>query len=93
MPRGGKREGAGRPKGTPNKVTQDMRELVRQSLDAVGGIEWLQKLASEEPRAYAQLVAKIIPAEVKATIDASPEMLASLEAGRKRAADRAKPES
>src|SRR5579884_2502380 len=29
MPRGGKRPGAGRPKGSPNKITREARELIK----------------------------------------------------------------
>jgi hypothetical protein len=87
------RKTGGRKKGTPNKVTADMRKAVVEAFDKAGGVEYLVKLSVEDPRSFASLVGKVIPAEVKATIDASPEMLASLEAGRKRASDRAKPES
>jgi len=61
--------GPGRPKGSKNKVTQCMRELMRESLDEVGGKAWLRNLAETQPKAYAALVAKIIPTEVKTTVE------------------------
>ena len=46
--KGGYREGSGRPKGSPNKVTQDFRETVKKLLDdnAENVGKWLTQVAS-----------------------------------------------
>lgn len=57
--------GRGRPKGSPNKNTVAIKEMLMQSLDDVGGATYFTQLAQANPSAYASLIAKIIPAEVK----------------------------
>jgi len=61
----GKKPGAvktgGRVKGTPNKLTADMREMIRAALDGVGGIAYLIEQARENPTAFLTLVGKIVP--------------------------------
>jgi len=64
----GNKPGPGRPKGMPNKTTVDVRNMLIASLDAVGGQEYLQRQAIENPKAYLSLVAKVIPSEVKSQI-------------------------
>ncbi len=68
-PRKGERtEGSGRQTGSRNKVTLQIKEALLQSFKNVGGIKYLERLAREEPRAYASLLARIIPAELHAEI-------------------------
>jgi hypothetical protein len=67
--------GQGRPKGTPNKVTRDIREMLRASLDKVGGVAYLVRQAEANPASYMALIGKIVPAQVEATIRRElPEM-------------------
>ena len=51
----------GRPKGSKNKVVQAMRELYRQALEEVGGVEYLKKLARKHPEVFAQGLHRMIP--------------------------------
>jgi len=60
--------GSGRKKGTLNKATSALKELLLGSLDDVGGQEYLVRLALKEPRAYASLLGRLIPSEVRATL-------------------------
>ena len=60
--------GPGRPKGVPNKVTTDIREMIKASLQGVGGIEYLKRQADENPQAYMALIGKVVPKEIEATI-------------------------
>ena len=60
----GKKTG-GRQKGTPNKLTAEVKDMVRQALDDLGGVEYLKKTAKEQPRAFLALVSKLIPQEAK----------------------------
>ena len=67
--RGGPRAGAGRPKGSPNKITANLKQMILSSLDRVGGEEYLAKLAIENSSAYAGLLGKILPAVLAADVD------------------------
>ncbi len=56
--------GSGRKKGTPNRITGVVKEAVLEAFETVGGAEYLVRLADEEPRVFATLLAKCIPQEV-----------------------------
>ena len=60
--------GKGRPKGSVNKSTMAIKEMLLASLDNVGGQAYFQQQAIENPNAYMALIGKIIPAEVKKEI-------------------------
>ena len=75
----------GRPPGARNKVTMELREMVRASLDALGGADYLVKQARMNPGAYLALVARLIPREIAATVQArgyicAPEQAETMEA-------------
>ena len=55
---------AGRPKGTQNRVNAAVKECLRDSFHRVGGTEWLVGLARTDPRTYAALLSRLIPAEI-----------------------------
>ncbi len=67
--RGGKRRGAGRKRGVPNKLTAHVREAVENAFSAVGGADYLVKVAEEDPRTFCTLLGKILPTQVDAQID------------------------
>jgi hypothetical protein len=58
-PKGARR--GGRAKGTPNKVNQSIREAFEQ----VGGVEYLVRLAREDPKTFVPLLIKTMPPEPK----------------------------
>ena len=64
MPRGGKRPGSGRKKGGTNKITADVREAIMEAFSILGGVEYLRKVATEDPKAFCALLGKLIPAKV-----------------------------
>lgn len=64
MPSGGKRPGAGRKKGIPNKITGDLKSMILGALDNKGGIEYLEKQADQNPVAFLTLVGKVLPMTV-----------------------------
>ena len=51
----------GRPKGSKNKMTLALREQILASLDVVGGVGYLARLAIENSSAYAGLLGKVLP--------------------------------
>lgn len=63
--RGGKRPGAGRPKGSLDKGNAAIRELIVQSLNGLGGVEYLQRVAETHPAAYLALIGKTMPLQVQ----------------------------
>src|SRR3954451_21506202 len=51
----------GREKGTPNRVTADVRAMVLAALDRAGGEDYLLEQATANPRAFLSLVGRILP--------------------------------
>lgn len=58
----------GRTKGTPNKISRDIREAVLESFSKVGGAEYLAKQAHENPTAYLSLLGKVLPMAVSGEV-------------------------
>ena len=59
----GERRG-GRTKGTPNKVTAALKEVILTALhnaDEDGGVGYLTKQATQNPAAFMALVGKVLP--------------------------------
>jgi hypothetical protein len=61
----------GRQKGTPNKVTKALKEMVLGALDDAGGQDYLKRQASENPAAFMTLLGKVLPMQVEATVAAT----------------------
>lgn len=62
---GEKRQKAGgRAKGTPNKVTRELKDMILAALDGAGGIAYLQERAESSPAAFLALVGKVLPLQV-----------------------------
>ena len=59
--------GKGRPKGSPNKVTAAIKDMIVQALDEAhedGGVAYLKDQASKNPTAFLGLVGKVLPLQV-----------------------------
>ena len=61
---GGRREGAGRPKGVPNKINGDLKEMILGALSDVGGRHYLAARASDTPAAFLTLIGKVLPMQI-----------------------------
>lgn len=61
--------GRGRKKGELNKVTRNLKAAILQAFDKVGGVRWLVTLAESDPRAFAALLGRILPNEIRAEIE------------------------
>ena len=59
----GKKGGPGRPKGMPNKVNQDVKEMILGALDRAGGVGYLEARANDPKTqgAFLALVGKVLP--------------------------------
>jgi len=55
----------GRAKGTPNKVNQSIREAIQMAFEQVGGVDYLVRLAQEDPKTFVPLLIKTMPPEPK----------------------------
>lgn len=51
-------------KGRPNKITAELKDMIRQALDEAGGVAYLTRQADENPAAFMSLVGKTLPKEV-----------------------------
>jgi hypothetical protein len=55
----------GRKKGTPNKISGDVRAMVLAALHAGGGQEWLERQMDENPTAFMSLLGRILPTQIE----------------------------
>lgn len=51
----------GRAKGTPNKVTKQLKDMILSALDEAGGEQYLLQQARDNPNAFLTLVGKVLP--------------------------------
>jgi hypothetical protein len=54
----------GRVKGTPNKITKALKEMILEALENKGGVEYLERQADENPTAFLTLVGKVLPLQL-----------------------------
>ena len=59
------RKTGGRAKGTPNRITGAVRDLILAALEGVGGQEYLERQAEENPAAFMTLLGKVLPLSVQ----------------------------
>ncbi|MDA8177445.1 MULTISPECIES: hypothetical protein [Acidithiobacillus] len=57
--------GPGRPKGSTNKITGSVKELIIGALEQAGGVGWLAKQATENPVAFMALLGKLLPSDLQ----------------------------
>jgi hypothetical protein len=66
---GGRRPGAGRPKGSKNKLTKTVRDAIIAAFDEVGGPRYLAQQAKTNPTAFMALLAKVLPTQLTGADD------------------------
>jgi hypothetical protein len=59
------RKTGGRAKGTPNRITGAVRDLILAALEGVGGQAYLERQAEENPAAFMTLLGKVLPLSVQ----------------------------
>jgi hypothetical protein len=69
------KRGPGRPKGTPNKITADIRAMIEGALQDAGGREYLARQAIANPPAFMVLVGKILPNAVAVSGEITIELV------------------
>ena len=60
----GRKKTGGREKGTPNKTTNDIKQMIRDALSEVGGVKYLREQAVTNPNAFLGLIKSIVPRDV-----------------------------
>ena len=62
-----KTPGSGRSKGTPNKTTGLLKEMILQALaeQEGGGVEYLKQQAQLNPGAFMTLLGKVLPTQIQ----------------------------
>jgi hypothetical protein len=63
----GERRG-GRQAGTPNKIPNEVREMILAALDGAGGVDYLQQQARDNPGAFLTLIGKVLPKDIHAEV-------------------------
>jgi hypothetical protein len=61
------RKTGGRKKGTPNKATAALKEMILEALDLAhedGGVAYLKEQAGKSPAAFLALVGKVLPTQL-----------------------------
>jgi hypothetical protein len=74
----GKNPGSGRKSGVPNKVTGELRAMVLQALSESGGVEYLKRVAKENPAPFLALVGKCLPKDITVAGDPEQPVLTSI---------------
>lgn len=62
-PKGGQKHG-GRQKGTPNKFTKTLRDMILGALDDAGGQAYLAEQAQNNPGAFLSLIGRVLPTTI-----------------------------
>lgn len=63
------RKTGGRQKGTPNKTTANVRAVLEEAFERMGGVDKLVKWAEAEPTEFYKLYAKLLPVQVNGKVD------------------------
>ena len=61
---GGRRVGAGRPKGRVSQETADIKTMIIGALQAVGGTDYLAARAIDTPTAFMALLGRVLPLQL-----------------------------
>jgi len=62
--------GRGRPKGSPNKATKALKDMILGALDDAGGQDYLRRQSIENPTAFMTLIGKVLPMSINADVKA-----------------------
>ena len=54
----------GKPKGSKNKITLEVKQMIIQALNNKGGVKYLEEQADKSPTAFLALVGKILPLQL-----------------------------
>lgn len=69
----------GRQKGTPNKMTAELKGMILAALDESGGVEYLRGVAASHPQAFCSLLGKVLPMTLAGDPDNPIQAVARIE--------------
>lgn len=58
------KKGPGRPKGSANKITKNIKQAIEEAFNKAGGADYLYTLAQDDPKTFVPLLAKLLPLQV-----------------------------
>lgn len=61
----------GRPKGARNQTSIALRDAIENAFVKVGGVDYLEIIAREDPKTFCALLSKILPKDIKIEGDLS----------------------
>lgn len=61
-----KKKTGGRKAGVPNRVPAALKEMILEALTNLGGVEYLEKQAKDEPVAFIGILGKVLPLTLSA---------------------------
>src|SRR5688572_16972181 len=70
-----RRKTGGRTKGTPNRATKALRDMILGALDDAGGQAYLVQCARVQPRAFLALLGRILPTQVESSVSEGPAVV------------------
>jgi len=77
------RRGAGRPKGSPNKVSKAAKEAIAEAAEKLGGVNrlvsWAQENKDNEKAFWATIYPKLIPVQLAGDPDAPLNVVTRVE--------------
>ncbi len=65
----GAKKTGGRVKGTPNKMSGELKEMILTALSEKGGVAYLVRQADENPQSFMGLLGKVLPMTVQGNPD------------------------
>jgi hypothetical protein len=60
-----------RVKGTPNKLTSDMKSVVEKAFHKLGGVDYLVRVGKEDHKTFCALLGRLVPAQVSIALEHS----------------------
>lgn len=67
----------GRKKGSVNKTTATLKDMILEALERKGGVEYLMRVADNEPTAFVSLLNKVLPMQVSGDANSPVQMVIS----------------
>lgn len=80
--RGGAKKGerrGGRQKGTPNKTTGELKDMILEALSDEGGVKYLREVAQKDMKAFCSLIGRVLPMTVAGDPDNPIETISRIE--------------
>lgn len=66
--------GRGRPKGSPNKNTAALKDMILNALDKAGGEDYLITQAEDNPTAFMTLIGKVLPTTLAGDVNVNVKL-------------------